>query len=1190
MNSPHFKQLILACVLLLAATTAGAQNPTVTLEYKNAPLGVVLESIEKQVGKSFFYEDNLVDLKKGVTISAKTTDLSSILKQLFADTGISFTLSDKHIVLSRSSASSSSGVAAEVANNSTTLSPQQAAGGRQPQAAQAKGTRVSGSVAENDGAPLEFVSVILKGTREFVLSDEKGNYAINADVADGVLIFSLIGYETHEEPIRGRGVVSVTLTPKMNVLADAVVTGYQTISKERSTGSFAKVTSETIGAHRLSDLSTLLEGQVAGYSDGFIRGLSTMNGTRTPLYVIDGFPVENTSIDSYGRVSESLPEINLEDIESITMLKDAAAASIYGARAANGVIVITTKKAKQGRIQVNFSGMLTWKPYSYYTDHLTNSADRIDLERQWAAENPELNNGSVRAQAEAIKRRNNYAFPSQGVNTLLDLYTGAITQAEADAKLAELASRGYAFYDDVATYAKRDVLIQQYNLNVAKATESNNFVASVTYRTNREETAYQKNSMLGVNLANTLQIAKWLRADVGVFFSHKDNTTPTYNFSSSFYSGFNPSPYDRLVDANGNNVTMPSQVIKTVRDNIANYGLYNVDVTPLNELNRRLTQSNAFSNRSFGKLEVKPFKWLSYNAMFQYEYGVNRINRQEEFDSYATRTTVNKFANLANGKVVYNLPAGDIHYAQNHFSNAYNFRQQLNLNNSFGNGHELTAILGSETQNTRLEYRDETLYGYDSEMLSYQYINQPLLTGGFTGLMNSWASLSNTQIAMRSELINRFVSLYANAAYSYRQRYALTGSIRWDRSNLWGTNSKYQNKPLWSVGASWNVTNEDFFKVGWVNMLKLRASYGIGGNIAKDASPYLTASYSTSALVGGLYGSVSSPPNPNLRWEKTISTNIGFDFSILKNRLSGTFDVYNKNSKDLLANQMGVPTEGFGFYTLKFNNGAMRNRGFELTLQGDILQGSDFRWNSIFLIGYNKSKVTRIFVKAPIYYLQLDYPQSYPVEGNAFTGIYGYKWAGLDASGEPQIYDENGTVTKTNYQSLDAIHYLGTTMPVYSGSFTNTLTYKNIDFSVMLLYAGGHKVRDINIPAINMGGSPVVLTTSSDIRNRWRQAGDELLTNVPAVRFSGMPGYNTGRESIYRGSDILVYNASHMRINNILLAYRLPQAWCQKANLSAVRVQFNIENLAFVAFDSKAKYSLGGYVKPTYTIGLFVNY
>lgn len=448
-------------------------------------------------------------------------------------------------------------------------------------------------------------------------TDVDGNYSLTFDDTYTVLVASFVGYQTVEDTIGAREVVNFQLLPENESLGEVVVTGYQTISKERATGSFEKVGMEKMEMKRLDNISTVLEGEIAGYSDGVIRGVSTMNAQQSPLYVIDGFPVENTSIDAYGSITENLPVLNMEDIESITVLKDAAAASIYGARAANGVIVITTKRAKEGKTQISASATWTIHPYNYYTGHLTNSADIIALQRKWAAENPELNNGIDRAQAEADDLRNNYAWPTKGIDILLDLYTNQLSEADANAQLDELASRGFAYYDDVEKYAKRNSFYQQYYLSVGKATERNNFTFSASYRNNKEEDIYTKDDQIGLNLQNSMQITDWLKADLGMYVNFRNGVNQTYDLLNSYSAGFTAMPYDRLVNEDGSHVSWTSQYSQTVRDNIGNYGLYDVTVTPLDELGRCLEKSRDFMARMSGKLEVKLLPWLSYNAQYQ---------------------------------------------------------------------------------------------------------------------------------------------------------------------------------------------------------------------------------------------------------------------------------------------------------------------------------------------------------------------------------------------------------------------------------------------------------------------------------------------------------------------------------------------------------------------------------------------
>ena len=1134
---------------------ASAQEKTVTLDVRDKALKEVLGMVREQADVRFIYSE--VELQKATPVTVKFANrpLSDAMSRVLS--GQPFT--------------------AEIEGDIIVIKPVPAA----PQAQTVEKRTVKGQVTDENGEPVPGANVYLKGTTIGVATDINGNYSLTFEDTHTVLVASFVGYKTMEVLIGENETVNFRLEPENEALAEVVVTGYQTISKERSTGAFEKVGMEQMEMKRLDNLSTVLEGEIAGYSDGIIRGVSTMNAQQGPLYVIDGFPIENTSYGRFGIITENLPVINMEDIESITVLKDAAAASIYGARAANGVIVITTKKAKEGKTQISASATWTIHPYDYYTGHLTDAADIIALQKKWAAENPELNKGLGRAQAEADNLRNNNAYPTRGIDILLDLYT----------QKNELASRGYAYYDDVEKYAKRNSFYQQYYLSVGKATDCNSFMFSASYRKNQEEDIYTQNDQVGLNLQNSLQIADWLKADLGMYMNFKNSTTQTYDLLYTPSAGFTAMPYDRLVDENGSPISWVSQHDKTVRDNIANYGLYDVTITPLDELGRNLQKKREFNTRVFGKLNMKFFPWLSYNIQYQYEYGENRMNQLQELESYQVRELVNSFATLESGEVVYNLPEGNILNTGRNTSNAYNFRHQLNVDKTFYEAHNLTWIIGQEIRHTKLEYNNITRYGYDEELLTSTYIDEVKFTSGFSGLMNSWASISAPWD--KGELVNRFVSFYSNVAYTYRNLYTFSASVRWDRSNLWGTNSKYQKKPLWSVGAGWNITNESFFQVNWIDMLKLRVSYGIGGNIAKDSAPYLTASYDNSDFVGGLYAHVSSPPNPNLRWEKTTTVNVGVDFALFSNRFSGTLEFYNRYSDDLLANRQGVPTEGFGGVNLRFNNGAMCNRGFELTLNGDVIGYKDFIWNMGFMLSYNKNEVVRVSGEAPSYIFLLAASLQYPQKGKPYNAIYAYKWAGLSKEGEPQIYDKNGNVTTTDYTDLEAIHYAGTNVPIYSGSFTNIFTYKNLEFSVQMLYEGGHKIFSNDIPSINMdepySDMPVRMTHKS-IMKAWKQPGDEAHTDVPRLLFGFSEEYNNDRSYIYENADVHVYNAARIRFNNIALSYELPSAWVKKLALSRAKLQFNVENVGTIAFDKDAGYMLGTKDKPNYVLGLYLNF
>ena len=1048
---------------------------------------------------------------------------------------------------------------------------------------------IHGIVVDENNEPLpaahvKQVSENPKGSIAAIITDIQGHFSLTLPNNAKEIEVSYLGYETQRVKLTANTEYHISLKPATELLNEVVVTGYQTISKERTTGAFSKIDSKKLETQRINDVSSMLEGHVAGYSDGKIRGVTSMNGLTTPLYVIDGFPVEKTTNDGYGNWIESVPDLNPEDIESITVLKDAAATSIYGARAANGVVVITTKRAKKDEFNISFSATLTVQPYDAYPEkYLANSATMVELEREWARQNPKLQGENARANAQTTL--DNMTYQSLGIRNLLNYYAGHITQEQLENNLNELASQGYRYYRDVEKYGKRNPFSQQYNLSIGKGSEKNTFNASISYQDNQLEDKYSENRTIGINLQNSAKITSWLTLEVGTYLNYGRGTTQTYDLLSP---GFTYMPYNGLVNADGTYYTNTEEDRYSL-DNLNilhNNGLYNLGITPLDEIKMNQTKNKDFSNRTFARLTFRFTDWLKYTASFQYEYAEYKTEQLKDKNSYEVRNKVNTFSTSNNdGTSTFAMPYGNIYFTSANTTHAYNFRQQLDFSKTFAGVHDVTMILGTETRENKMDYSDRTLYNYDPQLLTYSLIDANQLSN-FRGQWG-YASFYQNNFAYIRQLVNRYVSVYSNAAYTYDGKYTLSGSIRWDKTNLFSTGSKYQKRPIWSVGAGWNIDKEKFFNVSWVNMLKFRASYGIGGNIAKNSAPYMIASYSNNNQVGGIQGIISSRPNPNLRWEKTTTLNVGFDFALLGNRLNGSIEYYNKRGTDLLANTNGVPTEGWGYSTYSINNGKMTNQGFELTLSGDIIRSNDWNWNVSGVLGYNKNKVTYINIEAPVSYLVIDYPTAYPRVGKPYNAIYGYRWAGLSENGTPQVYDAEGNLyTDMTPSEIEDLVYLGTTVPVYNGSISTNLRWKNWELAAQILFEGGHKMRNTNTAYIASGMGPV----SKDIENRWKEPGDEAHTDIPRYISTESELYNYNYQSMYEYSSVNVIDATNWRLKNLSLTYRIPSNVCNKLYLKNARIMLGMENVFTIAKSSNAKYLLGGYASPNYLCGIYLNF
>lgn len=1041
---------------------------------------------------------------------------------------------------------------------------------------------ISGTVVDPQGEPVIGATIMVKGTSYGVATDIDGNFKlVDLTESNPTLIVRSIGYKPLEEKVKlNTKDNKIVLKEDAQVLNEVVVTGYQELSRERATGAFARVDADELKGKPITSVSDMLDGQVAGMNDGAIRGITTMKGVATPLYVIDGFPVEKTVNNGYNW-TEQVPDINVEDIESITVLKDAAAASIYGARAANGVVVITTKKAKKDTQTVTASALLTIEPFSIPKSRWADAATVVGLEREWAANNPNLAGEGAAAYAQSLL--NSASYPSQGMTAILRAYAGGTSTEQMNARLNALAAMGHNYYDQVADLTKKNRFLQQYNLSINKATGRNNFNASFSYRHNQLEDKYTHNQSFGINIRNISELASWLQLETAAYLNYADGQVQTFDPLSPGYSFM---PYDSLLNPDGTPWTFKQE------DRYADYqlatlnehNLNRMDLTPLQEMKMGIMHNTDFSSRLQARLTIKFCKWLKYAASFQYEAGEFKNKQLYEKESFHTRELVNKFATVGpDGKTVFNLPNGNIYNTYNNTLRAYNFRQQFDVNYDFNDDNELTAILGQEIRENKNDYVSQVLYDYDPDMLSHTLIDGNSLTG-ISGLWG-WGSFTAYDVARLEQLKNRYVSFYANASYLFKRRYNLTASIRWDKTNLFATGSSFQKKPIWSVGAAWNIDRESFFpSLWWVNMLKLRASYGIGGNIAKDAAPYLTANYKPNTHVGGLQGTVQSRPNPDLRWEKTTTVNVGLDFALLSNRLTGTIEYYHKRGTDLLANNNGTPVEGWGFSSYYFNNGKMTNQGFELTLNGTAIQTPDWTWTVGTVMGYNKNNVDYVNVQAPVLFLLFDQAQAFPQIGHPYNAIYGYRWAGLSQDGRPQVYDHEGNICSDAAPSnIEDAVYLGSTVPNFNGSLNSMLRFRQFELSLQLAWQTGGKMRDTFAPFIETPG-PV----NADIADRWTSSNTG--SQIPAFISSQDPRYNYNARSMYMNSDACVVSTNNLRLRHISLAYNVPTAWCKKAYMTGARLMFGIEDLFWIAKNADAKYLMGGNNKPGYVLSLTLNF
>ncbi len=1131
------------------------QAQQVQLNFKNADVKEVITSLSDRYGYEFVFDGNLLKSARPISVNLKRSSVADALSILFKDQPFSYRLENKRIILYRKVASTNS----------------------QP---------VRGKVIDSLGNTIPGVSIHNLQDNSQTMSSGDGDFELSvANPADIQLSFSHVSFQEKVmrfSPDQIARPVRVMLSAKESMLNEIMITGYQRISKERSPGAYTTVNNDQLNKQINVDLVSALEGQVAGLTyiknptrsaadSPVLRGIGTYSNqvTTNPLIVVDDLPTELT-----------LSDINPYDVESVTVLKDATAASIYGARAANGVIVVTTKRGKGQGVSVNFNvdQFITQKPdiakmhYASTSDLIDYEIDVYNKERSRYANTESLFNYYGRLGSGSLK----YYSP------LYDLFrkesTGAISTQERDATINTWRNNDYIkeFTDNVWQNESR----QRYNASISQNSSKSNTFVSFNYDKGKGLVQHEKNEKFNLYLKSSFNVTKWLNATVGLNGTYGVNKETEGDYNNVFLQP----RYTRIKDENGNLVYAPYVDLsssvgpgsaingETAEQIAANTNLKSTAFNVLEALGEGIESRKNLNLRAFTALRATIYKGLSFQTQFSYELGQTSRESFYDEDSYMMRVASNAMVsyNAATGVYTKNLPAGGRYYQFESKRYNYTFRNQFNYDNTFGQygQHQLTALAGFEMRQSHTPRPiQQLLVGYNPVTLTSTTIDWATLskTGVTSYIYGGNVRLGDLNGGAQKETLHRFTSLYANAGYTYNNRYNLTGSIRVDQADLFGVDPKFKYRPLWSVGAGWNVSNEDFMKNSeWLNSLKLRATYGITGNVDQESSSYGTATWKSDKLFPYLqYLEQKSLPNPMLRWEKTATTNFGVDISMLDNRLSATIDAYNRYSSDLLISAVLDPTVGANSRVI--NNGALRNRGIEFNINGVWLKKKDLTASTQLVFSFNKNKVEKVNGLTATAQSYVSSPSNYFFEGSSYNSIMAYRYAGmvngypyfLDQNGESNVvFDDNGTPTKINgINSPDALVNLGTLFPKYTGSINQRLRYKAFDLSAMFVFSGGHKLRK---DAIDFASDKL---TNAGLVNRWAAGATN---DYPRLMVDYPDNLRTGASTLsnlWRYSDQQIFAADYVKLRNIAVGYQLPKQLAHKAGMQNVRLTAQVNNL-----------------------------
>ena len=1082
------KTLLLLGVLLFGFTVS-AQSQKVSLDFKNERVEKVLASIKSQTGMSLVFSDQLVDVNRKVTMQLKDVTLKEALTRLLSGINLTFEIRNNKIYFIEKKAVSQPG---------------------------SRKKRVTGVVKDVMGEPLIGANVVEKGrSTNGVITDFNGKFTLEVDESAS-LVVSYIGYLAQDIPTKGKGDFHIILKEDTNTLDEVVVTGYGDFKKATYTGSASVLTTEKLEALPVVSVGQMIESNIPGISvvagtssqPGAkttlrVRGVASMNASTEPLYVLDGVPIPSYDLSNFTSMSEAggmgfIETLNPADIESITVLKDAASASLYGAKGANGVVLITTKKGKEGKLRVNMAAKYGITDFAYTYRPLMGGEERRKL----------IHEGLVNFQLD------------KGVSE-------QEAQQYADANIDQYAKRLPQGYSDWESALFKTGYQQDYNLSASAGNQNSSFIGSLGYT---KQTGVSLNSEMERFTGRVDASNKYKKVEFGMnasFSWTKNVHLPEGKF------------YGSAIYASKVNLT-PSTPIYNEDGTYASGYRENNGYNPI--LEAEVNDYYARTVRAMGTAKIAYNVWdnLKVSSVFTVDYSLTKDFFFQSPDGRDGATYQGRGRMQMTDRI------------------RYTSQNNLTYSKTFGK-HSVSAVTAFEV----MKYDYEDLYA--AKKTYGQDIN--------TSLGNAADPIDADQKLQEDALM----SYVASVNYSYDDKYYASFSFRRDGSSRLSPDTRWGN--FWSLSASWRLSQERFMQPlkSVLSDLKLRASYGVNGNLPSSYYGY-QSTYTTGAFYSGKPSPWESTlGNEELTWEKNYALNLGLDIGLFS-RVNVSLDWYTRTTKDLLMSKQLNSISGFS--SLLTNVGQMRNTGVELEVRSNNIKTKDFSWTTAFNLSHNKNKILKL-ADLP-WFVDGRYVRK---EGYPFNTIYLREYAGVDPETGSALYydnqqDENGNYTKnkvTDPGQASPIPLKDIT-PTISGGFMNTFNYKFIDLSFNLSYSFGGYSYDNASYILQDDGYSVISNKSTEQRRRWQKPGD--ITDVPRFVYGNKKGgnYNSSRA---------IHSTDHIRLKSLILGLNAPKAWLQKLGIGNARIYFSGTNLltwaAYDQYDPEMSGVVGFYTPPLKT-------
>lgn len=1168
-----------------------SQSKKVNLNLKDVSVMEFFKEIQQQTGYSFVFNQEQAKAIGLLSVKAKEETVGEVLERVLGELNYSYRFEgDIIIITSRST--------------------------------EKKERKVVGKVVDEKKLPLPGVTVRLKGTNVGTATDREGKYAFTfPDMENPILVFSFVGMASQEISCVGKDTINVVMQELTSQLEEVIVnTGYQQVNSRKMTSAITSIKAEDIIVPGINSIDQMLEGRVPGMifmqNSGQvgavprlrIRGTSTILGNQEPLWVVDGIiqqdpvnidPSQINDLDFVNLLGNAISGLNPEDVEQIDVLKDASATAIYGARAANGVIVITTKKGKVGPPTLSYSVATTFTRRPHYSDrsvNMMNSKERIDFSREI------FNKGIPYSKIESW-------VGYEGI--MRNFYNDVIDFDEMQRQVSDLEQLNTDWFSILT----RNAFSHSHTLSLSGGSSALRYYASIGFNDMKGSIKGEENKLYTANLRITANYNKFsIQFGLNANVSDKDYTPGNVGVMSYAYNTSRAVP---LYNQDGSlwYYQRPKGAALECEFNILN---------EVDNSSQDIKTNGFVLNTSVDYQIIDPLKvgiTISYNT--------SNTNQQVYYgkDSYYVKClqSVNEGDNY--------IPQGG-ELQEGHMNrDVYMVRGQLNYNQFVDKeeNHQLTAAAGVEVSSNHYTSLKQTYRGYLPDR-GQQMADIDL------SVYTSFARWLRTDEAkgIREDQKTNLLSGYASLSYAYQDRYVLNANVRFDASNKFGTKSNDKLAPIWSLSGRWNVKEDILRNIKWVDNLSLRGSWGYQGNMLDtESSQLIIQRGNINNAIGQYQSKIYKYPNPYLKWEKTVSTNVTLEFGMFKNRIRGNVSYFYKKTKDAFLAQTISDVNGISSYTV--NQGTVKNQGVELGfnfIPVNLQSRSNpdgFRWSFDPQLGQVLNQLINRKVVKDNTLRDISNYSDYltgrvEVVGRPLNTFYSYKFKGLDSKdGRPMFYDidQEDESTYDNMKRTDVymkvMAHSGTRVPKVQGGFVNTFSYQRFTLSMNLTYSLGAKVRLLPLySTVYAGYGSIAPQPEANARkefiHRWKRPGDEAYTNIPGI-LSGDEFENTMYENWFNGksyqfasniwemyddSDLRVVNANYLRMQSLSLRYNFREKWCQKLFMKSAYVGFSCTNLFTIcskklkgqdpATQSGTASAIDMSLRPTFSLNLNVSF